>query len=88
MDLGKLVEVPLKELWPGEATHFTPWLSENLALLGERLDLELELLSTEADAGDFAADIVAQDVATNRRVVIENQFGASDHRHLGQILTY
>ena len=88
MNLGTLVEVPLKDLWPGETTHFTPWLSENLAVLGDRLDLELELLSTEADAGDFSADIVAMDVSTNRRVVIENQFGSSDHRHLGQILTY
>jgi len=88
MELGTLVEVPLKELWPGEATHFTPWLSENLVMLGDRLGMELELQQTEANAGDFSADIVATDVATNRRVVIENQYGLSDHRHLGQILTY
>lgn len=88
MKLGQLIDVPLKDLWPGEATHFTPWLSENLALLGDRLGMELELQQAEAEAGDFSADIVAIDVATNRRVVIENQFGLSDHRHLGQILTY
>lgn len=88
MELGTLIEVPLKEIWPGEATHFTPWLAENLIRLGEKIGMELELQQTEVDAGDFAADIVASDVATNRRVVIENQFGLSDHRHLGQILTY
>lgn len=88
MELGTLIEVPLKELWPGEATHFTPWLSQNLVLLGEKLGMELELQQIEADVGDFSADIVAMDVATNRRVVIENQYGVSDHRHLGQILTY
>ena len=88
MQLGKIVDVPLKELWPGEATHFTPWLGDNLALLSDQLGMELELEQTEAGAGDFSADIVAKDVSTNRRVVIENQFGLTDHRHLGQILTY
>ncbi len=88
MQLGTLIEVPLKEIWQGEATHFTPWLAENLSRLGDKIGMELELQQTEADAGDFAADIIASDVATNRRVVIENQFGLSDHKHLGQILTY
>jgi Domain of unknown function (DUF4268) len=88
MDFGKIVEVPLKELWPGEATHFTPWLAANLQIISEKLGLELELESVELAAGDFSADIVATDIATNRRVIIENQYGGTDHRHLGQILTY
>jgi hypothetical protein len=88
MDFGKIVEVPLRDLWPGEATHFTPWLAANLQLISEKLGLELELESVESAAGDFSADIVAMDVATNRRVIIENQYGGTDHRHLGQILTY
>lgn len=88
MDFGKIVEVPLRDLWPGEATHFTPWLAANLQLVSEKLGLELELESVESAAGDFSADIVATDVATNRRVIIENQYGGTDHRHLGQILTY
>ena len=80
--------MPLRDLWPGEATHFTPWLAANLQLVSEKLGLELELESIESAAGDFSADIVATDVATNRRVIIENQYGGTDHRHLGQILTY
>lgn len=88
MDLGSIQALPLKALWPGEATEFTPWLSKNLELLGNKLGMDLELESVEAAAGDFAADIVARDLSTNRRVVIENQFGSTDHRHLGQILTY
>jgi len=88
MDFGKIVEVPLRDTWPGEATHFTPWLAANLQLVSEKLGLELELESVESAAGDFSADIVAKDVATNRLVIIENQYGGTDHRHLGQILTY
>lgn len=88
MEFGKIVEVPLRYVWAGEATHFTPWLAANLERVSAALGLELELESTEASAGDFSADIVAKDVATNRRVIIENQYGVTDHRHLGQILTY
>jgi hypothetical protein len=88
MEFGKIIEVPLNQVWAGEATHFTPWLTANLQVVSEKLGLELELESIEASAGDFSADIVAKDVATNRRVIIENQYGSTDHRHLGQILTY
>jgi hypothetical protein len=63
-------------------------IAANLELVSDKLGLELELESVESAAGDFSADIVAIDVATNRRVIIENQYGGTDHRHLGQILTY
>lgn len=88
MEFGTIHPVPLKSVWSGEATHFTPWLSQNLNVLMDPLGLELQLLETEAGAGDFSADIVAQDISNNSKVVIENQFGSSDHRHLGQIITY
>lgn len=78
----------MKELWPGEATHFTPWLAENLNVLGERLGMDLELESTEVSAGDFSADIVARNLSSNTLVVIENQYGGTDHKHLGQLITY
>ncbi|MBH5372152.1 DUF4268 domain-containing protein [Bradyrhizobium glycinis] len=88
LELGTVKAVPLRELWSGEATHFTPWLSQNLGILAEKLGMDLELEMIEAAAGDFAADIIARDLSTNRRVVIENQFGNTDHRHLGQLITY
>jgi hypothetical protein len=88
MDFGKLRTVPVKDVWQGEATHFTPWLAQNLAVLSEKLGMDLELGTVEGPAGDFSADIVARDLSTSRTVVIENQFGVTDHRHLGQIITY
>jgi hypothetical protein len=88
MELGIIQTVALKSLWPGESTHFTPWLAQNLEVLGSKLGMDLELESIEASAGDFAADIVARDLSTNSLVVIENQYGGTDHRHLGQLITY
>lgn len=88
LDLGTIHPVALKDLWTGEATHFTPWLAQNLGTLGSTLGMDLELESTEAAVGEFSADIVARDLSTNKRVVIENQYGGTDHKHLGQIITY
>jgi hypothetical protein len=88
VELGKIQNVFLKELWPGEATHFTPWLAQNLDALAVKLGMDLELEATEVSIGDFSADIIAIDLATNKRVIIENQFGSTDHRHLGQLITY
>jgi len=60
--LGKIVSVPLREIWANEASDFTPWLAseDGLALLGAVLGLELELVDVEANVGSYKADIVAR----------------------------
>ena len=88
LELGIIKKLQLKHLWSGESTHFTPWLSENLNVLAEKLGMDLEHENVEASAGDFSPDIRARDLSTGQLVVIENQFGNTDHRHLGQLLTY
>jgi hypothetical protein len=92
IDFGKIIEVPLNEVWLGESTYFTPWLSQNMNVLSEKLGTNLNIedthIATEVSAGNFSADIVAVDAATNRKIVIENQYATTDHRHLGQIITY
>jgi hypothetical protein len=86
--LGKLVTLSAKSVWLYEAQTFTPWLAENLDLLGDALGIgELELKSTEVPAGEFRLDILAED-ANGNLVLIENQFGKTDHGHLGQLITY
>ena len=90
VDLGRLEKVALRQAWPDEAQNFTPWLAEdvNLALLGDALGIQLELEAVEKQVGPFAADILAKEVGSDRWVIIENQIEPTDHRHLGQLLTY
>ena len=86
--LGRLVTLKATDVWINEPQVFTPWLSENLDLLAEALQIdELELKGIEVAAGDFRLDILAED-AEGHPVLIENQFGATDHRHLGQLISY
>ncbi len=87
MNVGKLRRVPLREVWKNEATDFTTWLEDNPDVLNEVLDFNLSSLEREKAAGDFSVDLVGDDENGNT-VIIENQLEASDHRHLGQVLTY
>lgn len=86
--LGTLAYVDPRDVWKHEARDFTPWLAANIEQLGELLGLDLEVTAREASVGDFAADIVAQDLGGDRVVLIENQLEPTDHAHLGQIITY
>ena len=84
----RLSDAELRDAWADEAKDFTPWLFDNIDYLGDALGLELEATDIEAAVESYSADIVAKDVRTGERVVIENQLEASDHKHLGQIMTY
>ena len=90
--LGKMQRVAVREAWPNEASSFTPWLAsaEGLELLQEALDMDLEVEATEQSVGPFKADILAKrtDTTDDHWVLIENQLEKTDHRHLGQLLTY
>ena len=88
-NLAKIERITdLRATWPNEAQHFTPWLAENIAELGEALGMDLELQQTEAPVGGYILDILATDLNGNLPVIIENQLEATDHTHLGQLLTY
>ena len=88
--LGRLESVNIHDYWVNEATDFTPWLAqeENLAFLGEAIDIELEFVAREAMVGSFSADILCRNQLTSEYVLVENQLEKTDHSHLGQILTY
>lgn len=88
--LSYLEPVELRDIWPNEATDFTPWLveAENLARPGETLDMTLKLEGQESNVGNFRADILGRNAADGSRVLIENQLEQTDHKHLGQIVAY
>lgn len=88
--LGRLEPVSLREYWQDEARDYTNWLSqeENLGLLSDTLGMDLELEGVEVAVGPYKADIIARDVTSDTRVVIENQLEKTNHDHLGKILTY
>ena len=86
--LSHLETVSITSVWPTEAHHFTPWLLENAETLSELLGIDVELESREHKVGKFSLDILGKEVETQHPVIIENQFGPTDHTHLGQLLTY
>lgn len=85
--LSKLVRASARVAWPHEAHAFTPWLASNLDELSEALGLRLTLIETEHAVGRYSADLLLED-ADGRKVIVENQFGTTDHDHLGKLLTY
>lgn len=90
MQLGKLIEVPVRDLWKHEQYDFSKWIAqpENIELLNDILGLTLIDVDREVYVGSYRCDIVAQDEATGAKVIIENQLEPSNHDHLGKIITY
>ncbi len=88
--LGRIEQVDLRSIWTSESRDFTPWLAqeENLTELGATLGIDLELEAQEKEVGPFSADLLCKNTADESWVVIENQIEKTDHKHLGQLLTY
>lgn len=88
--IGKLKEVDVRELWKHEQYDFSNWLSkaENLDYLNEILGLTLTDVNKEVYVGPYRCDLVAKDETTDVTVIIENQLEATNHDHLGKIITY
>ena len=85
-DIGTIETVSIRKVWPKEDADFTPWLRDHLGSLDQTLGLGLTNPRREVGAGAFQIDLLAE--SDYGDVVIENQYGRSDHRHLGQLVTY
>jgi len=88
LQLGRLESVEPREIWRDEARDFTPWLLGNADYLAEVLGLEIELEAREHPVGSFSLDLYGRDITNGCVLIIENQLESTDHRHLGQLLTY
>lgn len=86
--VGRLSAVPLREVWPGEASDFTPWLRANADVLADALGIDLEFTGTEERVGPFIVDVIGRDLTNRSVLIVENQLTRTDHGHLGQLLTY
>lgn len=86
----RLVEVNIRDLWKHEQYDFSDWLSkeENIEMLGDEIGLTLTDINKEVYVGSYRCDLVAKDETTGIKVVIENQLEATNHDHLGKIITY
>ena len=89
-ELVELEKVELRDVWKTEYQHFTPWLAEeaNIERLGKEIGIDLDVDATEKQVGPFRADILCKDTVNGNWVLIENQLEPTDHKHLGQLLTY
>lgn len=89
-NIGKLIEVDVRELWKHEQYDFSSWLAKenNLEYLNEIIGLTLTDVDKEAYVGPYRCDLVAKDETTGITVIIENQLEATNHDHLGKIITY
>lgn len=88
MELGDIEPVEPRAVWSNEARDFTPWLLANAERLGRALGIELELHAAEHPVGGYSLDLIGQDLTNDAVLMVENQLEATDHTHLGQVLTY
>lgn len=90
MNIGKMQEVDIRDLWKHEQYDFSAWLAkdENIELLNEQLGLTLVDINAEAYVGSYRCDLLAVDETSGVKVIIENQLENSNHDHLGKIITY
>lgn len=86
---GVIEKVEIRDEWKHESNDFTPWLAkdENIRTLSEAIGIDIEVQGIEVPIGSFIADIVGK-TEDGRKVIIENQLAKTDHKHLGQIITY
>ncbi len=69
MNIGKLQQVPLREIWKHEEYDFSSWLArpENITLLSETIGVEISEPQTERIVGSFSADIIAEEEGSGQK---------------------
>lgn len=88
VQLGKIQMLNIREIWKHEERDFTPWLAENIDHISSILDLPIIVDQIEHKVGTYELDILGHVDENDAIVVIENQFGPTDHDHLGKLIAY
>ncbi len=81
--------MPVRTAWRHE-TDFSDWLfkKENLDLLSKLVNINMQPIGRENKVGTKRSDILAEEIGTGRKIVIENQFGTLDDCHFGKAKVY
>jgi len=87
VQIGKMIKIPLREIFKKEDKDFTRWLEENIDYLNDILDFDITVEKREEKVGSFKVDLLGTDSSGNK-VIIENQLEKTNHDHLGKLLTY
>ena len=83
-NIGKLkkLKVPeIRKIWPHEEKDLSVWVSENIDVLNEVLNLQIEIVSREEYIHNCRLDLAGTENYTQSPVIIENQFGVSNKMH-------
>lgn len=87
-DLGILEELDPRDVWKNEEKDFTPWIANNCQQLSHVIGIPFSVDQTEKKVGGYELDIFGHVEQSDAPVIIENQLGVTDHKHLGQLITY
>jgi hypothetical protein len=86
--LGKIEILSVRDLWKHEEREFTPWLAQNIDQLSAVLDVPIVVDQIEHKVGGYELDILGHVEESDAIVIVENQLHATNHDHLGKLLTY
>lgn len=88
MDIPTAIRKTPNAIWEKEL-EFTEWLDENIERLNETLGTSFTVTAREKQTPTgFQIDLIVEDEDERKDGIIECQFGASDHDHLGKLITY
>lgn len=87
-NLGQFLKINLREIFKDEAKDFTPWLQKNIHQLSEVIGVEINDIKKEEAIGDFNCDLIGIEINSGDKIIIENQLEATNHDHLGKLITY
>lgn len=82
--------ITLRDLWNNEANDFTPWLVKTniIPTILNHIDNKCyQFWKREVPIGDYRMDMIYRS-DDGKSYIVENQYGLSDNKHLGQILMY
>jgi len=85
--LSKKKKIDLRKIFKDEL-EFTHWLKNNINQLSDVIGIEIENIEKGQGIGDFISDLIANEVNSENKIIIENQLKQTDHDHLGKIITY